>query len=47
MKDICCICGQEKEMSFEHVPPRAAFNDKSVVFYNIKNILRALLKTNN
>ena len=23
---ICCICGQETELTFEHIPPRAAFN---------------------
>ena len=22
----CCLCGQECELSFEHIPPRAAFN---------------------
>jgi hypothetical protein len=28
---ICHICGQEKKLSFEHVPPRAAFNDRPVL----------------
>jgi len=23
---LCRICGQEKELSYEHVPPRVAFN---------------------
>ncbi|MFZ3320728.1 MAG: hypothetical protein WA190_00040 [Usitatibacter sp.] len=26
----CCICGLERELSFEHVPPRAAFNNSRV-----------------
>lgn len=26
MIDICRLCGQEKEMTFEHVPPRITFN---------------------
>lgn len=28
---ICCICGEEKELTFEHIPPRAAFN-----YFNLK-----------
>ena len=24
---ICCICGKLEKMSYEHVPPRSAFND--------------------
>jgi len=27
----CCICGQQKELSFEHVPPKAAFNNAPVL----------------
>jgi hypothetical protein len=27
----CHICGNTRELSFEHVPPRAAFNDKRVI----------------
>jgi hypothetical protein len=26
----CCICGRHDELSFEHVPPRAAFNDQRI-----------------
>lgn len=31
IKGICHICGNFGDLSFEHVPPRAAFNDKRVV----------------
>ncbi len=27
----CHICGRKGELSFEHVPPRAAFNDRRVI----------------
>lgn len=27
----CCICRQKKELSFEHVPPQAAFNKQTVI----------------
>jgi hypothetical protein len=26
----CCICGKGSKLSFEHVPPAAAFTDKKV-----------------
>lgn len=38
---ICHICGVLGELTFEHVPPRAAFNDRAVVntpFEKIVNI---------
>ena len=28
---ICHLCGLNRELTFEHVPPKAAFNDKPVV----------------
>ncbi len=30
---ICHICGSNGPLSFEHVPPRSAFNDKPVVWH--------------
>jgi hypothetical protein len=30
-KGTCCICGRYSDLSFEHVPPRKAFNDRSLV----------------
>jgi hypothetical protein len=29
--DVCHICGVNGKLSFEHVPPRAAFNNRRVV----------------
>jgi hypothetical protein len=36
---ICCICGKEGKLSFEHVPPRSAFNDHPVFEANIKELI--------
>ena len=30
----CCICGQEKDLTFEHIPPRAAFNRFNMKMYD-------------
>ncbi|MDU1891565.1 MAG: hypothetical protein E6767_12835 [Dysgonomonas sp.] len=45
LKGICHICKQEKMLSFEHIPPRAAFNKNTrsytisnEEYYKIKNI---------
>ena len=27
---VCRLCGQKGELSFEHVPPKAAYNDQTV-----------------
>ncbi len=35
----CCICGEEGKLSFEHVPPRSAFNDHPVFVANIKELI--------
>lgn len=32
---ICCICGQETELTFEHIPPRAAFNRFNLKLYDV------------
>jgi ribosomal protein S27E len=32
---ICHICGQHGPLSFEHVPPRAAFNDRAVAYVKL------------
>ena len=34
----CRICGNEGPLSFEHVPPRAAFNDRPVVLHRFEEI---------
>ena len=31
---ICHICGENKQLTFEHIPPRSALNENSVNFYN-------------
>ena len=38
-KGFCAICGLECELTFEHIPPRAAFNDKPSRMYSMENIL--------
>jgi hypothetical protein len=38
-KGICCLCGNQADLSFEHTPPRAAFNAQSVREMNAKKIL--------
>jgi hypothetical protein len=35
----CCICGANGKLSFEHVPPQAAFNDRRVFEANINGLL--------
>ena len=34
VKGICKLCGMEKQLSFEHVPPRSVFNKHSVEIYD-------------
>jgi hypothetical protein len=31
----CCICGTEGELTFEHTPPRSAFNNQEVRYYSL------------
>lgn len=35
---ICCLCGLKKKLSFEHVPPKSALNNKLVYIQNIEQI---------
>lgn len=35
----CCICGLEKELTFEHIPPRAAFNSFGLKLYDFWGFL--------
>lgn len=37
---ICHICGNVGELSFEHVPPRAAFNDRRVITVNFEEAIK-------
>jgi hypothetical protein len=34
----CHICGNTTKLSFEHVPPRSAFNDRQVVYYLFEDV---------
>jgi len=36
---ICRICGRKERMSFEHIPPKSAFNKNRVYLYQGTNIL--------
>lgn len=33
---ICRICGLERELTYEHVPPRCAFNDQRARMYSLE-----------
>lgn len=35
----CALCGKECEMSFEHIPPRAAFNNRPTKMYTGEKLL--------
>ncbi len=30
----CCICGENKELNFEHIPPKSAFNKLGIKLYD-------------
>jgi 5-methylcytosine-specific restriction endonuclease McrA len=36
---VCCICGTDGKLSFEHVPPRSAFNDHRVFEADIEKLM--------
>jgi hypothetical protein len=36
----CRICGEHRQLSFEHVPPEAAFNNAPAVAYHLDEYLR-------
>lgn len=38
----CAICGRYCESTFEHFPPKAAFNDKPTRIYSMDNILEKM-----
>ena len=38
-KGICRLCGVYKELSFEHIPPKKAFNNYPLVFKTISDLL--------
>ena len=36
----CHICGEQTKLSFEHVPPQAAFNDRPIVLAHIEKLIK-------
>ena len=34
----CSMCGQDGKLSFEHVPPKAAFNDRKVFEADVRSL---------
>jgi hypothetical protein len=36
----CHICGDHTKLSFEHIPPRAAFNDRPILQANVDDIIK-------
>ena len=36
---VCCICGQNTDLTFEHIPPKAAFNHYSLKLFDYYNYL--------
>src|SRR5262245_60666479 len=41
VEGACHICGEVTKLSFEHVPPRSAFNDRPILFQSGEDTLRA------
>lgn len=41
----CAICGCYRELTFEHIPPRAAFNNKPTKAYLMDDILKNIKET--
>lgn len=39
IKDTCCLCGEVKVMTYEHVPPKATNNDKPLKMYDGLEVL--------
>ncbi|MGH7228400.1 MAG: hypothetical protein ACREIH_04220 [Nitrospiraceae bacterium] len=40
-RGVCRLCGTEGPLSFEHVPPRAAFNNRPVIAYGFDEAIKA------
>jgi hypothetical protein len=43
-KGVCCICGNNGDLSFEHVPPRAAYNKATVIGYKWEDFTKNQMK---
>lgn len=40
IEGICHICGRHAKLSFEHIPPRHAFNSHKAIIYNGKEMIK-------
>ena len=38
----CHVCGEKGKLTFEHVPPRKAFNDKKAFFYTGEQLIKSI-----
>ena len=36
---LCRLCGEHKPLSFEHIPPKSAFNDSQRLFQTMQDLL--------
>jgi len=41
----CRLCGELKPLSFEHIPPKSAFNDRSVLFQTLQDMMESRTHT--
>ena len=35
----CALCGEARELTYEHIPPRSAFNNKPAQLYSGQNLI--------
>jgi len=40
IEGICHLCGEEGKLSFEHVPPKAAFNNKRTIQVQLEDLIK-------
>lgn len=45
--DICRICGELKEMTPEHIPPKNAFNSRNVVVLPFEKVMESMIGDEN
>ena len=41
VEGICRLCGNYKNLSYEHIPPKSAFNDQPRVFQTMQDLLQS------
>jgi hypothetical protein len=35
---VCHLCGELKALTFEHIPPKAAYNDKPILIQKYEHL---------